>query len=326
MKKRILLLIIFLIFQSMVFSAAALDDKTPSLKIVYQRDKDSVNPGEQIKFDIYFPGDGNISLCRCSIYYNGQFYDDIKYSTTGSEMQSFNLNKGVVNSLLIPTDLFLTSRDEYWAPPQLETGGRVGGSEPLVAPLSIWLDTKSDISEGDHYIVLFLAYTDGNSWYTSEKNLDFRVKTVSETYGLIINVVLPISLAIVSILVGIFVGKKVYSKPRLKIKSNTKVTRRQDNIIVEVKGTIKNNGNMDLNNLSGTIFATLGGNIPGPVNIAFLPEGNEQINLYPKFKKDFTATQTFIAGDIDDSVTQGKVSIKFKNDVFEKSKEMIFNI
>lgn len=209
-------------------------------------------------------------------------------------------------------------------------GGRVEGSGPVVSPLRIWLDTKSSISEGDQYIILFLTYTDGNVWYTYEKNLDFHIKTWSETNEILIilgaNVILPIVLTIFGAFLGFLFAMKVYNRPGLKIKRKLSVNRRRGNIIVEITGTIKNKGNMELNDLHGTIFATLGGNIPGYQNITFLPEGNNQINLYPKLEKKFTANQTFIERDIPNNVANGNIKIEFKNDVFQYSKELKFNI
>ena len=328
MKKEIFILIA-LFFSFFASTAIAIDERTPSLKIVYQRDREAIVPGEIIKFDVYFPGDGNINLCRCSVYYNGKNYDKMIYSTAGAENKSFNM-LGTVTSFLIPNDIFLKSQNVDWSPTQAEMGGRIEGSGPVIPPLRLWLDTKSSIPEGDNYITLFLSYTDGDVWYTYEKNLEFHVKTWSESNELLIiigaDIILPIILTIFGAFLGFLFAMNIYNRPRIKIKPKINVERKKDNIIVKVTGSIKNKGNMELKDLQGTIFVTLGGTISGPQDITFLPEVKNQITLFPKSKREFIANQNFIKRDIPNNVTHGKVKIEFKNDIFRQTLEKKFKV
>lgn len=180
MKKTILLLIIILLSILLLPSIEAIDNKKPSLKVIYQRDKDTIDQDDIIEVSIYFPGDGNISQIRCTIYYNGQYYDNITYKTTDNISKYFDLKEGAVISFLIPIEVFDPLTKDYGSPTTAETGAKIEGLGPSVAPLRLWLDTKSDIPPGDHFIILFLSYTDGIEWFTYEKNIEFHVNNFFE--------------------------------------------------------------------------------------------------------------------------------------------------
>ena len=197
MRKIIFLLVIVSLINLFLPSVEAIDDKKPSLKVIYQRDKDAINKGETIKINVYFPGDGNISIIRCTIYYNGQYYENITYKTTKNHTEYFNLTEGAVTSFIIPIEVFNPLTDVFGSPTTAETGARIEGSGPSVAPLRLWLNTKSDIPAGNHYIILLLSYTNGVEWFTYEKNIEFHINDVFEQNPWLI----PLIIALISIFI-----------------------------------------------------------------------------------------------------------------------------
>jgi len=324
----LLILCLFLLCYSSRISVMAIDDKTPSLKVIYKTDKASINPGEIIKVDVYFPGDGNISLCRCSVYYNGELFDDITYSTEGAENETFDMKNNTVNSFQIPNRIFSASQNYTWFPPTAELGEINKSSGLGIAPLRFWLHTKTNINSGNYFIILFLSYTDGKEWFTYEKNIEFHVKSWVEQneYGVTIgSFIWSLLLTFLGAFLGFWGAMHVYHRPSLKISAEPTVTGPDNhgNITVNVQGIIKNKGNIELSDLEGSAFIVFGGNIPGYVNITFTRNNSNKITLYPKWETEFYAQQTFIQEDLNGN--QGKATIRFGNQKFEKSILITFN-
>lgn len=196
MRKIILLLIMLILSILFLSSIEAIDDKKPSVKVIYQRDRDTINPGEIVKFDVYFPGDGKITLCRGTLYYERKNFDTINYTTYNIPVESLDLNASVW-SFLVNNEIFGQSENaDPWWPTLAEMGGTVEGTSKPVSPLVIWFDTKSDIIPGSHNIILLLSYTDGNEWYTYEKNLEFHVNDFFEQNPFLIIIIYPIVLIV----------------------------------------------------------------------------------------------------------------------------------
>ncbi len=215
MKKIIFMLILFYLLSTFLNSADAMDDKRPSLFVIYQRDKDSINPDETIKFDVFLPGDGNIILCRCTIFYNNNIYENIAIKTFNEPNKPLDVSIPA-HSFNINISVFHNVQGEPWYPTPAEIGAEPEGSEEVVAPIRLWVDTKSNIPSGKQYLTLVLSYTDENEWYTYEKNLEFHVNDFFEQYPY----VLPIIVAIISVIFGAIIAeiRHKLKKEKSKIK------------------------------------------------------------------------------------------------------------
>lgn len=189
-------MILIFILASLV-SVEAIDDKKPSLMVVYQRDKDAINQGDEIRFDIFFPGDGNIQLCRCSFFYNGDLYDEIIYRSFDGPEKKMDV-KVPAYTFLLNNSIFNNIPGASWYTTPAEIGANSEELNKVIAPLRIWLYTKSNISPGDHYLTLVLSYTDGNEWYVYEKNLEFHINNYFEQH--------PYALTIIGAIIGATAG------------------------------------------------------------------------------------------------------------------------
>lgn len=184
MKKTILLLVMLLLSNLSLISVNAIDEKKPSLSVIYLRETDAINPGDIIRFDVFFPGDGKINLVRCSFYYNGDLFDEIFYKDFDNPNKNVDV-KVPAYTFLLNNTVFQNIEGEPWYTTPAEIGASSENGK-VVAPIRLWLDTKSDIPPGDHFITLVLSYTDDNEWYLYEKNLEFHVNNFYEQYQTII--------------------------------------------------------------------------------------------------------------------------------------------
>jgi len=147
-----------------------------SYNIVFEPDRVLVNPGENLYFNVYFPGKGIVEDSLLNFYFD-----------TNVEFHFYICNLRYVSTfyqwgwIKPPLAYFYCSYDGTATVAETECH-IPNGNQPFF-PVLINASLPSNIPEGDHIVKAVFSYKDLNgNWHSSEDVRTFHVRTWSEAF------------------------------------------------------------------------------------------------------------------------------------------------
>lgn len=199
----------------MIFRKAPNGDKPGSYQLATRAGKTTINAGDTLKFEQYVTGYGNIKSAKLQAYISTDAFDlqtsHIISSILKSDTETgFTLSWGGQTDKLSETGftclmagVSVPSSDES----TMIFDASVLSNEPILlsekklghAPFEYSLQTKKNLSPGDHYIDFYLTYFSGEKWITSKERVSFKIRNVFERYAKTIS-----AMAVIASLSGIY--------------------------------------------------------------------------------------------------------------------------
>ncbi len=173
-----------------------------SYMIVANADKEIIDPGELIKFEIYFTGYGFAERSKVFFATSSDFYDT-SYSQVFTDATVINnqLIYGIDSNYLSPYisgkifsmggGQFTGYNGKIWKKPTPyfdihpfdEQNGTISSEAKLEkAPLEFHLKTKDNIAAGTYSVHFVYTYYDGLKWRNDEQTVSFQVRTWTDIH------------------------------------------------------------------------------------------------------------------------------------------------
>lgn len=153
-----------------------------------------INAGDNLSFEQYITGYGEISNCKIQCYISSDLFDRdsssvhhtpyIETQENGSITIKWGRETGYVDNAGYNC-ICMGVKTANWKDPTLffdanEPGLLITELKSGKAPFEYNLKTSKTIRPGSHYIDFYLTYFNGQEWKTSKERLDFRVNNTFE--------------------------------------------------------------------------------------------------------------------------------------------------
>ncbi|MCJ7570679.1 MAG: hypothetical protein MUO82_02215 [Candidatus Thermoplasmatota archaeon] len=193
MRKNIPKILIFLSFVILIFYSPTSSAKIPTFDIVICSDITRINPGDNITFNIFLVGAGNVSADYLLCYVNG----DIRVTKVtvlgknyveglanqGTNAQLFPLN--IIPQVIPPKDYQFGELHPLW-----------GVNESKKSAITVTISTTNETPSGEHDLkIIYLYKGEDNVWKEASDTMTFHITTEAEQIeyeALLQNVIQPI--------------------------------------------------------------------------------------------------------------------------------------
>ena len=183
----------------MILRKAPNADKPGSYQIATRSAKTTINAGDTLHFEQFVTGYGNIRTAKIQAYIStdafhlGNSYILSSLVKTDTE-KGFILSWGNQRDKLTESGFtcllagISTSTDEestmiFDASTTSNESILMSEKKIAHAPFEYHLQTKKNLSPGDHYIDFYLTFFNGEKWITSKERVSFRIRNVFERYS-----------------------------------------------------------------------------------------------------------------------------------------------
>lgn len=179
---------------------------TPSYTIVMISDKNNINPGEPINYEIYISGMGHIDNNKINIFFRPELLDEKNPGIFGSTISCVNINgtispiENVTINKITPKSSFIliqlqkcvfmyeTTNNDFHIP-------KMKIEEPnqnYVSPIFLNLNISKNAPPGDHVLDIIFTYGDGLNFYQNEKQILLHINNPIERYRHIVIILITI--------------------------------------------------------------------------------------------------------------------------------------
>lgn len=198
----------------MILRKAPNGDKPGSYQIATRSGKTTINAGDTLQFEQFVTGYGNIKTAKIQAYISTDAFDLEKSYILSSLVKTdtetgFTLSWGNQKDELTETGFtcllagISTPEDDestmiFDASPTSNESILMSEKKAGHAPFEYHLQSKKNLSPGDHYIDFYLTFFNGEKWITSKERVSFKIRNVFERHAKTIS-----ALAVIASLSGI---------------------------------------------------------------------------------------------------------------------------